>query len=112
MKINRNETIVFENADMPFVKKFGQDAAEKMVLDYKFVNATPFIYDTFQLADFLKIARSKMFDMVRNTNRYYRHMLLPKKSGDFRNISAPKFPLNHMQRKILDDILKFVPRPV
>ena len=109
MKINKNETVTFELADISFLQRFGLKEATKMVLDYKSVNKTPFVFDTSQLSNLMLKDKSKMFKVIRNINDYYRPITLKKKNGKVRRINAPQYPLTYMQHAILHKILVKIP---
>lgn len=103
MKI-KNNTVLFDKWDRHFAEKAG-DAAADMVLDFKSHCRLPFIYDTCQLAHFFGVSRYALFDIVNNCGDLYRTILIPKRSGGFREISDPDRTLKLMQRSILRGIL-------
>ncbi len=70
--IVKNDSVTFEPCDMPFTRKFGCDEAAKMVLDFKaFHPKLPFLYDTHQLAAFLKTGRKTLFDLTNHPEACY-----------------------------------------
>ncbi len=105
-----NDTIRFENEDMHFIKEFGLDKALEMVLDFKAVYPNlPFIYDTYQLANFLHLWRGRLFKVVRESDRLYAPLTLKKKNGKERTVYAPLSVLKDVQSIICRDILDFLP---
>lgn len=108
MHIRENE-VTFERCDQAFVGKFGAEVAAQMVLDYKSLYSLPFLYDTYQLADFLGIGRKELFDCVRHCDQNYRTISLKKKNGGTRRVYAPQKPLRIYQDKILQEILSQLP---
>lgn len=108
MRITENE-IIFEYSDMKFVKKFGINRAADMVLDYKSVNTTPFIYDTGQLGHFLKEGTKVLFELSKNCDKTYSPLLLKKKNGKHRQIYAPNDRLKKCQYIILHKIISKLP---
>ena len=108
MKIE-NDKVTFEYGDMSFVEKFGIMEATKMVLDYKSFNATPFIYDTHQLADTLGVSSKELFALIKHKKEHYRKVTLTKKNGKIRKINAPDFDLSCVQYWVLHDILNHIP---
>ena len=88
--IVKNDSVTFEPCDMPFTRKFGCDEAAKMVLDFKaFHPKLPFLYDTHQLADFLKTGRKTLFDLTNHPEACYSTVSVPKKSGGTRTLNVP-----------------------
>ena len=88
--IVKNDSVTFEACDMPFIRKFGCDEAAKMVLDFKaFHPKLPFLYDTHQLADFLKTGRKTLFDLTNHPEACYSTVSVPKKSGGTRTLNVP-----------------------
>lgn len=108
MRITENK-IIFEYSDMKFVKKFGVNCATDMVLDYKSVNITPFIYDTDQLGHFLKLGTKDLFELTKNSDKLYIPLLLKKKNGNYRQIYAPNESLKKCQYIILNKIISKLP---
>lgn len=100
MRIN-GKNIVFESADMPFLKKYGLDAATDMVKEHFNNTDMPFINDTFQLADELGMKRKELFSLLRNIDSYYEEIKIPKKSGGVRVLHAPRGLLRAAQSGIL-----------
>ena len=87
--IVKNDSVTFEPCDMPFTRKFGCDEAAKMVLDFKaFHPKLPFLYDTHQLADFLKTGRKTLFDLTNHPEACYSTVSVPKKSGGTRTLNV------------------------
>ncbi len=103
--IVKENSIAFEKCDMNFVKKFGILEATDMVRDFMSNHKTPFIFDTYQLADFLHMSRKELFNITKNTQKYYRSITLKKKNGKLRVLSAPKSILKSIQQFILHRIL-------
>lgn len=101
--------VVFGSGDAEFVKKFGLFEAAQMVLDYKSRNNLPFIYDTYQLADFLGIKRKELFFISKNTDKYYNAFEIKKKNGKPRRLYAPVSRLKACQTAINRRILKNLP---
>lgn len=104
-----NGTVVFSSSDAAFVERFGIMDATEMVLDFAATNRHPFLYDTYQLADFLGLNRAKLFQLVRCCDRYYTERALPKRNGGARVIAAPYGELKMVQWRILHAILRFFP---
>lgn len=73
MLVFDNEVMFFE-ADMRFVNRFGLEAATEMVLDYTATNKTPFIYDFFQLSAFLRIMPSDLRELLDDIPGSYRSL--------------------------------------
>lgn len=101
--------MIFGSSDAEFVKKFGVLEAAQMVLDYKALNSLPFIFDTYQLADFLQIGRKELFDLTKGTVRYYNAFEIKKKSGKARRLYAPTGRLKACRYAINRRILKHLP---
>lgn len=101
--------VVFDECDLHFVQKFGVMEAAAMVLDFKSVCDLPFIYDTYQLADFLGIGRKGLFDLTRQVSHHYHPIDLPKKNGGVRRLQVPSLPLKQIQRRILREVLSRLP---
>ena len=97
--------VKFEYCDMSFLKKFGLDVAADMYLDFKSVNKIPFIYDTYQLADFFGIRRTNLFKVTKNIDKFYYTTTIKKRSGGVRKLNVPDDTLKFMQRCILKRIL-------
>lgn len=108
MRIAKNK-IIFEHSDRAFLQKVGVVYAAEMVLDYKTVNATPFIYDADQLSRFFMLGKKDLFSLLKNIDAAYRPILLQKKNGKSRQIYAPNDRLKHCQKRILQDILTKLP---
>ena len=104
-----DSNVVFGSGDAEFVKKFGLFEAAQMVLDYKSRNNLPFIYDTYQLADFLGIKRKELFFISKNTDKYYNAFEIKKKNGKPRRLYAPASKLKACQAAINRLILKNLP---
>jgi len=103
------DKIIFETCDSHFVAKFGLTEATDMVLNFLVHNRHPFIFDTYQLADFFKISRYELFTQVKNCDNSYTCHTIKKKNGGSRKIEAPDERLKFMQRRILDRILSVYP---
>lgn len=104
-----NGTVEFSPSDAAFIEKFGILQATDMVLDFAATNRHPFLYDTYQLADFLLLRRAKLFQMVRHVDRYYTERALPKRNGGVRVIAAPYGELKMVQWRILHFVIRFFP---
>ena len=98
MKI-QNGDVIFNECDMNFVSKWGLIEATGMVLDFKSQYKLPFIFDTYQLADFLSVGRKKLFEVTKNSNDMYMKTRIPKRSGGTRELSVPNLSLKHIQKK-------------
>ena len=103
--------VVFGSGDAEFVKKFGLFEAAQMVLDYKSRNNLPFIYDTYQLADFLGIKRKELFFISKNTDKYYNAFEIKKKNGKPRRLYAPVSPFQNMP-PLIKKALKYPKMPL
>lgn len=108
MRITENK-IIFEYSDMKFVKKFGAVRAADMVFEYKSLNSLPFIYDTDQLARFLKLGTKDLFLLSKNCSKFYEPLLLKKKNGKVRQLYAPNDYLKERQHIILSKIISKLP---
>lgn len=98
--------ITFTAADSHFLKKFGLIEAGEMVMNFKSLNDLPFIYDTYQLADFLSLRRKSMFSIFKSDkNRFYEKVSLKKKNGGVRIINAPDELMKSIQRRINYEIV-------
>ena len=62
MKFNRF-TVSFEGQDMYFLKKYGLFKAARMVKKHYKKHSTPFINDTYQLANELRIFHKEVFEL-------------------------------------------------
>ena len=100
--------VIFGSSDAEFVKKFGLFDAAQMVLDYKTLNNLPFIYDTYQLADFLKINRKAVFNLTKERSKNYNTFEIAKKNGKLRRLYAPTGKLKACQILINRRILKYL----
>lgn len=107
--IVKENSIAFEKCDMNFVKKFGILEATDMVRNFISNHKTPFIFDTYQLADLLRMPRKKLFNITKNTQKYYRSITLKKKNGKLRVLNAPNSVLKSIQQIILHRILDKIP---
>lgn len=105
----QGDTVRFSECDMAFVQKFGITAATEMVLDYTSVQPLPFLYDTYQAADFLRIGRRKLFYYWKNADTEYRAVTVRKKNGGVRHLFAPSDGLRALQTRILRHILQKLP---
>lgn len=94
---------------MAFVKKFGLIATTEMILDYKKKNSVPFIYDAFQLSQFLDISNKQVYRAVRNCDKTYSYVTIKKKNGNDRMLLVPGKQLKRIQRIILRRILNKIP---
>ena len=104
--IVKNGAVEFSDVDMRFVEKFGIFKATEMVLDFYNLNKTPFIYDTYQLADFLGCRRRTVFLVTKDPESFYFPTEIPKRDGTARKLLIPDTLIMSMQRHILDGILK------
>ena len=84
MKLNKF-TVSFEGQDMYFLKKYGFFKAARMVKKHYKKHSTPFINDTYQLANELRIFRKDVFELSKNTRKHYKLIMLRKKNGGLRN---------------------------
>ena len=106
MIINKKyESIVFDESDMNFVSKFGIQEATDMVFDYLSTNKTPFIYDVFQLADYLQIKLPKLFRLVNKADELYSNVVIKKRNKSDRILSVPDYYLGSVQKRINRKIL-------
>lgn len=108
MLIGKDSVTFLEN-DMHFVQKYGIAEATEMVLNFVSVNKTPFIFDTYQLAEFFGRGRKIVFETVRNCDEMYINSTISKKNGKERQLSVPYTSLKRMQKEILFRILKEIP---
>lgn len=110
MKIDkRKQKIEFGPFDMNFLAEFGVERATDMVFDYKYFNKTPFIYDVYQLSNFLGTSLKAMFKIVNKHDEMYKKIQIPKRSGGIRTIYEPNEELKCFQRKINREILSKIP---
>ena len=70
MKLNKF-TVSFEGQDMHFLKKHGLFKAARMVKKHYKKHRTPFIHDTYQLANELRIFRKDVFKLSKNARKHY-----------------------------------------
>lgn len=106
----KNHTITFDKWDKPFVERFGEQNAAEMVLDFKSCHPVlPFIYDTYQLAHYLRVGRKTLFDILKNCDEHYHLAAIPKRSGGTRELCVPDKLLKSIQRFILKEILVHLP---
>ncbi len=108
MKIQR-DSVLFDPCDAHFIAEFGPQAAAEMVLDFRSVHNLPFLYDTWQLADFLYTSRKSLFYYARNASRSYTALEIPKHSGGVRQLHVPCRKLHGFQDIILREILVHMP---
>ena len=109
MRINGTK-ITFTSADSFFLEKFGLIQAGEMVMDFKTHNDLPFIYDTYQLAEFLSLHHKTLLEIFRkDKNQYYRKITLRKKNGGIRIINAPDELMKSVQNTINRNILSKIP---
>lgn len=106
MKITKDH-ISFGKSDIHFIKRFGFTDALRMVEHYVSERRTPFIYDTYQLSDFLCTGRKQLFNIVNNANKHYRFITIPKKNGKPRKLCVPGNELSRLQKIIAEKILPF-----
>ena len=104
MKLNKF-TVSFEEQDMHFLKKYGFFRAARMVKKHYKKHRTPFIHDTYQLANELRIFRKDVFELSKNARKHYNLIMLRKKNGGLRYIHSPDTSLKNAQRRILKSIL-------
>lgn len=72
-------------------------------------NGVPIIFDQQNLAQFLGFDLPYLLLISNNPELYYRHFMIPKRSGGRREIHEPLPELKEMQRMILDTILTKIP---
>ena len=109
MKI-KNETVTFDAWDVAFVRKFGEERAAEMVLDFKaFHPNLPFLYNPDQLAHCLGIGKKSLFDMLKYIDREYRTTNIKQKYGGGRTLHVPSKRLKQVQTVILHEILNGMP---
>lgn len=102
--------IIFRKEDFNFVKKFGLPEATDMVLNYRALNDLPFIYDSYQLAAFLRLEYKNMFRLVKSEFKdSYKQITIKKKNGGDRTINAPDYTLLFVQQNINNEILVKLP---
>lgn len=94
---------------MNFVKKFGIVEAANMFLDYKSLNRLPFIYDIYQLCNFLMIKPNKLFYILNNINKQYKKIIIKKRNGKDRILYSPSLNLDSCQRLIRRLIFEKMP---
>ena len=99
------ETVVFHKSDLHFLQKFGVTEATEMVLAYRAQTGLPFLYDTYQLADFLFVRRKALFHTLRHGEKYYRPVTIKKRNGGKRHLSVPDEWLKGVQERILHGLL-------
>lgn len=104
MKLNKF-TVSFEGQDMHFLKKYGLLKAARMVKKHYKKHSTPFINDTYQLANELRIFHKDVFKLSKNARKHYNLIMLRKKNGGLRYIHSPDTSLKNAQRRILKSIL-------
>lgn len=104
-----HQRVRFEEPDRHFVERFGADEAEEMVLDYAVSSARPFLFDVYQLADFLGTDCHRLYALTNHCASHYRHFRIPKGNRGYRHLYAPKGTLKSIQRKILRGILDCYP---
>ena len=68
-------------------------------------NGLPVIFDTKHLSLLIGIAPADLTRMVFSEDRFYTHMLIPKKRGGQRELDIPSVELKYVQRWILDNVL-------
>ena len=107
MKLNKF-TVSFEKQDMSFLKKYGLFKATRMVKKHYKKYRTPFIHDTYQLANELHIFHREVFELSKNTKKHYKLIMLRKRSGGLRFIHSPDALLKFTQQRILKNILEHI----
>lgn len=106
----QNDQILFEAQDFAFLDRFGIEEATRMVLDFKTLHPTlPFLFDTLQLASFLRMTRKDLFSLVKTCDEKYRTVTLKKKNGKTRVLHAPSDALKRTQKIILQNFLSMLP---
>ena len=65
-------TVSFEVQDMYFLKKYGLFKAARMVKKHYKKHYTPFINDTYQLANELRIFHKDVFKLSKNARKHRR----------------------------------------
>ena len=103
------DKITFEKCDMHFVERFGISAAADMVADYRSEHDLPFIFDSYQLSNFLILKRNDLFHLAKNASFEYRAFEIKKKNGKMRKLYAPSPRLRSVQRTINRGILSHIP---
>lgn len=79
-------------------------------MNFRSFNELPFIYDTYQLSEFIDIPRSKMFSMIKTDCRdEYRTINIKKKNGQSRTLNVPSYILKYVQKRILLEIATKLP---
>ncbi len=101
--------VFFESADAHFLEKNGFFRAVSLVRRHAEAYNTPFINDTYQLAQVLGLRRSTLFRLVRGADGYYDEIVIQKKSGGKRILHAPQPLLKEIQQVILKHILEKLP---
>lgn len=104
-----NNTVIFEQFDLPYVSTIGLLSATDEALKHLEESRLPFIRDTHQLAHFLRLRHRDLFRLVRHASESYRSVTLKKKNGGVRRIHAPNALLRWTQREILHRILDHLP---
>ena len=107
--IIKGENVTFEQCDMNYVTKLGFINAAETALEFTSKYNLPFIRDTDQLAGFFSTASGGVFHTVRNCDKMYTAVSIPKKSGGHRELQVPNTELKYYQRRILHGILDFLP---
>ena len=102
-------TVVFDRSDLYFVEKFGPLEAAEMVMDFYSCNSHPFLYDTHQLASFFGCRHRTVFQCVREHDKLYRKVEIPKRNGGVRKLSVPMPYLAMLQQRILHGFLGHFP---
>ena len=99
MKINKL-TVSFEEQDMHFLKKYGLFKSTSMVKKHYKNHRTPFIHDTYQLANELCLLHKDVFKLSKNARKHYNLIMLRKKNGGLRYIHSPDASLKSVDLKL------------
>ena len=109
MRIEK-DSIQFEHSDIPFVAKYGLQEAMDMVYTFRHDHGNlPFLADTHQLAAALGLNRRNLFRLMRQLDRCYLTVNIPKSGGGVRVLHPPEPLLKHVQNAILRKILYALP---
>ncbi len=69
----------------------------------------PESFDVFKISQMFDISVKKLYTLSNSTEKHYKNIKFTSKSGKVRKISAPDAYLSGIQRKILDNYLKYLP---
>ncbi len=99
--------VIFEECDSHFVEKFTFPKAMEIVHNFISTNSHPFIFDTYQLSDFINVSRKRLFVLSRFREEHYKVLKVIKKNGKYRTLKIPDEELKDVQKKILRQILLY-----